>query len=334
MPAIAATALQLVWAILLCSLVAPMAHAEDAPSAQGPRIATTERRILVLRAEEKRHGAAEARIERALGQALGEMGFLVNVSPLPFREAQLALGCPGTVRNCGGTVAGELESEQLGVSSVEERDVEHAELWLYLFSPGVEREGRAEIPLGSSSALAGAVRQLAREVYGDAAPEQRIAAHRARTVQKVTPVAVNADVARPALAPVSEPTQPQDEPHRNHVLRGVGWSTAAVGGALLVSGFATSIASDNASDAYARREILTREDADVALASYARAERQADAARVLLGAGGVLVASGAAMLLWERLWPRSQDRKLQFSAVPAVRGVALTVAGSLDGRLR
>jgi len=103
----------------------------------------------------------------------------------------------------------------------------------------------------------------------------------------------------------------------------------------LVSGLATSLASDNASDAYADREIVTRDDADQALASYARAERQADAARVLFGTGGALLASGAAMLLWEKLWPRrDRDRKLHLSAVPAGRGVAVSLAGSFDGRSR
>lgn len=320
--------------LAMTACVLPGLAAAQAPAA---RPATVERRILMLRADDTRRSATETRIDRVLGQALAEMGFLVNVSPMPFRDAQLALGCPGSVRNCGGSVAAELESEQLGVSSLQEGAAEHAALWLYLFAPGIEREGSAQIPLASNTEMALAVRELARTVYGDAAPEPRALAQRNKEPRKRVQVAtLVATVPAPEPAPpaaAAVPLNPPEQP-RNHKLRIAGWSTAAVGGALLVSGFATSLASSNASDEYADRQIRSREDADQALASYARAERQAEASRVLLGTGGALLVSGAAMLLWERLMPGQQDRMLHFSAVPAARGVAFALGGSFDGRLR
>ena len=309
---------------------------DDRPTAGAP-----ERRILLLRADDTRSAGTDALIDRALGQALAEMGFLVNVSPMPFRDAQLALGCPGTVRNCGSSVAAELESEQLGVTSVDKRDAETATLRLYLFSPGVEREGAVEIALTSGAELSSAVRELARRVYGNPAPEQRVAAARAQTPRKRPARAQPAAVATITSPTTTSPAVPAsavqgvDLPHsRNRVLHAVGWSTAGVGGALLVSGFATGLSARNSSDAYADRQIDSEADADRALASYARADRQADAARALLGAGGAFVVGGAALLLWERFWPGDRDRNLHFSAMPAVRGVALSLGGSFDGRSR
>lgn len=296
---------------------------------------TVERRILVLRPDDKARSSAEAPIDRAIGQVLAEMGFIVNVSAMPFRDAQLALGCQGTVRKCGASVASALENEQLGVTSVEHADASRASLWLYLFAPGIEREGSAEIPLESSSDLLAAVRELARTVYGDAAPEPRSAARRAKAPRtKVTPPqpVVVAAMAEPALVSVAQPAPDAPESRGSHALPAVGWSSASIGGALLLSGIVTSLASRKSSDDYAGREIRSRDDADAALASYERAEHQASASRALLGTGGVLLASGAVMLLWDRLWWRHQDRKLQFSALPAAHGAALSLAGSFEGR--
>lgn len=324
--------------LLLAGALASLDHApvraqEDgaarAADREQPRV---ERRILVLRADHSPPTKTRMRVDRVLGQALAELGMVVRVSALPFRDAQLALGCSGSLSECGGSVAAALQSEQLAVISLEQRDAT-AHLELYLFAPGEERADSAELSLASSSALESRVRDLAHRVYGEMVPEARHALQEPRAAE---PTPVPAPVPQASLrAPPSKripATAPAAERPGNLPLRAVGWSAATVGGALLLGALATSLAAHKASDRYAEREIRNREDADRALASYARAEHQARASRVLFGTSGAVLLAAAALLVWERLLPNRQDRMLAVSASPVAHGTLLFVSGRLEGR--
>jgi hypothetical protein len=300
------------------------------PPATGNR-PQVERRILVLRAEDPQHSATETRVDLALGQALAEMGFIVNVSPMPFRDAQLALGCSGSVRACGGRVAAALDSEQLAVISLREQDRAAAHLALYLFAPGSERVDDKELPRDPGLALEATVRELARRVYGDAAREPASAAYGQQVVEPPQRASLNVASA-PASAKHAPVLGPAPERPSNSALRAVGWSAATVGGALLLGGLATSLAANRAGDAYAQRKIRDQDDADVALANYARAEHQATVARVLFGTGGAVLLLGTTVLLWEHLMPSRRDRKVRLSAAPIAHGAFLSASVLLERR--
>jgi hypothetical protein len=304
--------------------------------------APTQRRILLLQAQQQaRPNQAAANVERSLRQVLREMGFLVTASPMPFGDAQLATGCPGTIRECGVSVAGAVESERLAVAALEERpDARTLSLKLYMFAAsGEARQGTTELPV-SSPQLEAAVRQLARTVYGEATPGSEVVAGHNRSPGRRRDTSGQA---RPASGAQVGPGQPEvkAEPQveaapfrqRNPALWGAGWSTAAVGSALLVTGVATNLASRGASDDYARVDVRSTGDADEALASYERAERQADAARVLYGAGGALLLTGAALLVWGHL-AADRDNALQVAAVPFAHGAALSFTGNFEGGSR
>jgi hypothetical protein len=311
--------------------VLAQARAEGRESAETSPRATPglERRILVLRASDAPHSASETRVDLALGQVLAEMGFIVNVSPMPFRDAQLALGCSGSLFECGGVVAATLESEQLAVSSLSDQEEGMARLELYLFAPGGQRADAAELPLESPTLLERRVRELARNVYGEVAPESRVAAEQQRSVEPTTPpVPVTPPPAASALSVVDRsPAQPV-----NSVLRAVGWSTATAGAALLLGAAALSIAADRSAEAYARQDIREKSDADEALASYARAEHQSHAARVLFGTGGAVLIAGTALLLWEHLIPERRHADLQIAAAPLWGGALVSMHYRAEGR--
>jgi hypothetical protein len=298
------------------SAVKPALHAE----------ARVERRILALRAADATRSTTELHVDRVLGQVLSEMGFIVNVSPLPFRDAQLAIGCSGGLLECGGRVAATLESEQLSVSSLREQDEDTAYLELYLFAPGHERADASELPLDSPTALEQRVRELARTVYGEVAPEPRVALAKQTSSEPAAPPPLPS-AARPAPEPATPPTsRPRPQEPVNPVVRTIGWSAATAGAALLLGGVAMSVAAGRSSDAYARQEIHDKDDADRALASYARAEHQSDTARVLFGTGGAVLIAGSAFLLWEYLVPERRDRTLRVAALPVLGGALVSMS--------
>ncbi|HEX6244551.1 MAG TPA: hypothetical protein VFZ61_26715 [Polyangiales bacterium] len=246
-------------------------------------------------------------MERTLGRALAELGCLPNRSPLPFRDAQLASGCVGSLRECGARVAAALDSEQLLVSALQaDPGAPTARLTLYRFeAEQLTKSGSAVLPLSPVEELELTVRALAESVFGSASPH----------------------VARPAAVAASEVTAPRrPEPSASYAatsqapahsgspaLRGVGWTAVGLGAAGAIGAIATAISASNESDAYARAQLQAPEDVDRALRRYDRAQHQSDIARVLGGVSAGVVAAGAFMLCWEYFHTRRQDRNLHIS---------------------
>jgi hypothetical protein len=298
-----------------------------------------ERRILLLRAEETPPRGAAANVERSLRQALQELGFVVTVSSIPFRDAQLASGCPGTIRECGPSMAGAIEGGRLAVSAIgAEADEGELSLRLYSFTAsGEAREASGELPSAPPAQLHGAVRQLARAVYGQPAHDQPSATARSTQTRRGDARDAAPSSAPAALASARASRTPRLErqraTHRDPVLWATGWSATGLGSALLVGGMASHLAAGGDHDRYPSWSgDGGRSTPAAALASYERAERQADAARVLYGAGGALLLTGAALLVVGRLSAQRRDSGgLQASLLPLRHGAALSFAGSFGG---
>jgi hypothetical protein len=303
----------------------------------GAPIRGDERRILLLRAEEEPPRGAAANVERSLRQALRELGFVVAVSSIPFRDAQLASGCPGTIRECGPSMAGAIEGGRLAVSAIgAEADEGGLSLRLYSFTAsGEAREAARELPSAPAAQLHGAVRQLAQAVYGQPAHDQLPATARSTQARQgerrdAAPSSPSAALARDHASSAPR-LEPQRGMHRDPVLWATGWSATGLGSALLVGGMASHLAAGSDHDRYpAWNGVGGRSSPGETLASYERAERRADAARVLYGAGGALLLTGATLLVVGRL-SGQRDSSLQASLLPLRHGAALSFAGSFGG---
>jgi hypothetical protein len=315
-------------AYLVAAALSGAATLEAQPSVH-PTGSGATRDILVLRADQAPDSRAATHVERSLREALRELGFVVTASPMPFRDAQLAAGCPGNLRECGASVAGAAQGGRLAVSALQEReDQTTLSLHLYSFSAsGEAREGSSELSASSPQQIEAAVRQLARSVYGPAAPRGEAVAGRERTArrrEKRGQPAADAAGANPAPAGAT-PGQPQATRTTPHdPLWVVGWSTTALGSALLVSGVATQLSARNGGEAYAGER--SRSAADELLGAHERAERQQDTARVLYGAGGALLLTGATLLVWERL-AANRENSLRAALLPSTHGATLSLAG-------
>lgn len=314
---------------------APVAAQPRTPRADGrgsaPIAAGDQRRILLLRAEETPPKGAAAEVERSLRQALRELGFVVTVSSMPFRDAQLASGCPGTIRECGPSMAGAVEGGRLAVSTIKVEEGEGA-LSLRLFSfaaSGEAREAASELP-SSPAAQHGAVQQLVQSVYGQPAHDTPPSAARSTQARHggSREAASPAATAR-AHASSAERVEPQPARYRDPVLWATGWSATGLGGALLIGGMASHLAAGSSESRYPWGGDGGRPPGET-LASYERAERRADAARVLYGAGGALLLTGATLLVVGRL-AAPRDSSLQAALLPLSHGAALSFAGSFGG---
>jgi hypothetical protein len=287
-------------------------------------------RVLLLRVGGSVRSPLAARSERALAGVLAELGFLVTSSPLPFDDAQLVAGCNGTLRECGSQVAKALESEHLAVAQLEdEAGANGATLWLYIFESGsgAVRDGAVQLPRAHDEPLEPGVRALAARVLGVARPA-------------VAPAPVSQPISRaPAAERARAPAAEANDDRGPGAMRALGWTSVGTGGALLVAALATSLAAQDASQAYARSEVQSRDDADRALAHYERAQRRTDAANVLWGVGAGTVAAGAFMLLWQHFAaPPDQNlqrrssrggRGVRVAAMPGPAGVSLSLSSEL-----
>jgi hypothetical protein len=305
-------------------LPVPRTHGESS----APARARGERRMLLLRTEETPPRGAAASVERSLRQALRELGFVVVVSPMPFRDAQLAAGCPGTIRQCGSSVAAAVDGGQLAVSSLE---TSGGELSLHLYSfaaSGEVREATRELPSASSVQLDGAVRALAAEVYAAVGAREERPATAAAPERRGRP----RDAAAPSAAAAARASAASAEPppgqQRDPVLWAVGWSATGLGSALLIGGMASHLAAGSSGEGATWSE--DRRPGSESLATYERDERRADAARVLYGAGGALLLTGVTLLVVGRL-SAQRDGGLHASVLPLRQGAALSFVGSFGG---
>jgi hypothetical protein len=336
---------------LCCLLGVALPGAAAAQAAQAGRAATENavsqapvqplgQRVLLLRLGGSVRSPLAPRVEPALARALSEHGFLVTASPLPFQDAQLVAGCTGALRDCGSQVAQVLDSEHLAVALLEHEESDPgAGLRLFVFeSSGAVRDGFARLPHASDEPLEPSMRDLIQRVLG-AAPGAATGA---------SPPAPSRAAAPPASTPATEakytfadPPNRTERARRARILPVVGWTTLGVGGSLLVAALGTSIAAQRADQAYAERKVLSREDADRALAHYQTAQHRTEAARVLWGVGAGTAAAGAFLLLWQH-FAGSADRNLQsdmshmsdrrvlrWGVTPARSGVSLALSGEL-----
>lgn len=282
--------------------------------------------MLWMRAVDPSHTALELRVERALGRTLAEHGFVLNMSPMPLREAQLASGCVGGVRECGARVASALESEQLGVSAFEaEADGDTARLSLYLFeAQGLVRSGSAVLPREPVEELELTVRALTESVFAGAGSVGREAPQTVRAASSA-PVAARSEHAERRENASEGPAR-----GANPVLRGVGWAAVGVGIAGGVGALASAVSARSENSAYARSKVETADEADAALRHYDKAQRRTEVARVLGGVGGGLAAAGLFMLLWER-FAEPSDRNLQSSRTSKAKLIRITALPQLTG---
>jgi hypothetical protein len=306
--------------------------------------------VLLLPEDDRRRGEFAQQVERAVQRSLSELGFAVNGSTLPFRDAQLAAGCTGTVRECGAAVAAALDSEELLVSRVEDDSSRrYATLTLLRFAPrAAPRAGTAQLPRAPAEELQQNVLALVQSMFSD-----RMRVGFAASAPKMEQSSLSAPLLASSAASTTSTLQPApksdyvqriERAERHRRLLAIGWPTLSVGAGLMVGGLIANLAAHRESRAYESLAPSSRAEVDAKLAHYRAAEDKASTARILWGIGGGLAAAGAFVLLWERFGP-SPDRKLQeagsqagngraaravrLAAAPSVSGFALTCTGEL-----
>jgi hypothetical protein len=330
--------------LLFATLATHSVRAQSAEVWQPASPATERARVLLVREGDAQRGTFALRVERALNRALSELGLVVSQSPLPFRDAQLAAGCAGNVRECGGQVALALESEQLVVSAIEdEPSARYASLTLYRFASHMPvRAGTGQLPREPARELELTVYALVESLFADRAQERTLPASAAKTADAPEPLAQASAAPAAFSASNSAQAEPAELARRRTVLRAIGWPSLVLGAGLLVGGAVMGASVRRESEAYNGLSADTRDEVDTKIAHADEAQGQVKPARVLCGVGGGLAAAGIFVLLWERLAPPA-DRKLQksaatrtrdlsalrISAAPALRGFSLTVGGKL-----
>jgi hypothetical protein len=332
--------------LLPALLLTHSVRAQSAEVWQPASLSGDRARVLLVREGDGQRGAFALRVERALNHALSELGLAVSQSPLPFRDAQLAAGCAGNVRDCGTQVALALESEQLVVSALEdEAGARYASLTLYRFASHMPaRVGTGQLPREPAGELELTVYALVESLFADRAQERTRAPSASAALAAAAPQAEARASVDPAAISASDSAEAErtGHAHRRTLLRAIGWPSLALGAGLLVGGAVMSASVQRESQAYNGLSADTRDQVDTKLAHAGEADDAAKAARVLWGVGGGLAATGIFVLLWERFAPPA-DRKLQtsaakrtrdssalrISAAPALRGFSLTVGGKL-----
>lgn len=307
--------------------------------------------MLVMRDDDGARGEFAQQVERVVQRRLSELAFMVSASPLPFRDAQLAAGCSGSVRECGAPVAAALDSEELLVSRVEDEPGQRqATLTLLRFAPRTPpRAGTAQLPRAPLEERSAAVRALVESMFSDRtarsapllAPPANVSASSAlEPLPESDPSAQLAPAS--ASAPESDYVQRIAHAEQRRRLLAVGWPTLVVGAGLLVGGIVANASAQREGRAYRSLMADSPAEIDAKIAHRHNAEGSMTAARVLFGVGGALATAGVFVLLWERFGP-SPDRKLQklqtarrgdshvlrFAAAPSVNGFALGCAGEL-----
>lgn len=336
--------------VLTATLMARMVSAQSAALGQPASPNGARARVLVMADDERGRGEFAQRVDRAVQRALRELGFGVNPSTLPFRDAQLAAGCAGTVRDCGAPVAAALESEELLVSRIEDDpSLRYATLSLLRFAPrAAARAGTAQLPREPAHELQQSVFALVASMFreGAAAPSS-FAAPPGEQPPAISEPVIAASNPAPVPAADSDYVQRIARAEHRRRLLAIGWPTLTVGAGLLVGGVVANLGARRESRAYDDLTPSSRQEVDAKLAHYNSAEDKTRAARVLWGVGGGLAAAGAFVLLWERFGP-APDRKLQstqkseshaangrgaralrFGAAPTLGGFALSCAGEL-----
>ena len=112
-----------------------------------------------------------------------------------------------------------------------------------------------------------------------------------------------------------------------------GWSSAAIGGGLLVAGATMGVLSQRDHSVYKNADIETPADVDRATDSLERAQKRARVANGLLISGAAASAAGAVALLFSYLRPRPDARQVRLGISPSRSGVALSLAGAWRGGL-
>jgi hypothetical protein len=331
--------------VLAASLLTQPVRAQSAALGQPASPSTAHARVLVMRDDDGVRGEFTQQVERVVQRSVSALGFAVIPSQLPFRDAQLAAGCAGSVRECGAPVAAALESEELLVVGVQE-DVgqPHATLILLRFAPHAPtRTGTAQLPRAPAAELSATARALVESLFADrvAPPVAPVASENVST--QVPPPSVPEQSAHAAAPPPeSDYLDRVARAQQRTRLLAIGWPTLTVGAGLVVGGLIANLAARRETRAYESLAPSSRDEVDVKLAHYHAAEDKAQSARILWGVGGGLAAAGVFVLLWERFGP-APDRKLhklqaerrqgwralRFGASPSASGFAFACAGAL-----
>jgi hypothetical protein len=256
-----------------------------------------EARVIVLRS-----AAADVEFTQAVDRALvsslsDDAGFgVAELSPIPLGDLGLAAGCDDRSRRCLDRIAA-----AVGADIVVIRDLRGQE------------SGSPVLALTSFDALgAGAPIHLERPLEGHADTE---VPEMVRQLYTLDP-----DAAGPSRVVVVHPsgevtpgrTMPSDEPDVSPVT----WVTLGTGGAVLAGAAVVGVLARSARDDYAKTAIRSDADADRASELLETAQSRSLAANLLFGAGGALLAVGAALLVVDLARAEPDSPVLGASAAP------------------
>lgn len=297
----------------LLSLLSALLIAPARARAEGPPAQT---QMLILRGGES--GPREPisrRVDAELTRALSRLGYRPRISPVPFEELQLAAGCEGSTAECLYAMRDALDTDWVLVRTLQQSGPDAYDLALFAQNgrdASVRRRALAQV---SSAGVTSPV-QIVPELVG------LLLLDTERTQPRVAapspPKEARADVA--------------DAPRAQRAVNVIGWSSLAVGAALLSAGIAVGVAAEDDEAAYQRFVVVRAQDAERANDLRERAEQRARAANGLVYSAVALGAGGAALLIWNAVRTRKAERALRAN-VSVARGEArLTLSGPLGRR--
>lgn len=288
---------------------------DDAPAQE-----SADRRVVVLQSEGR--GPIDPQLRREVDRLTLEAmtkraGFeRAYLSPVPFNDVELAAGCSGRDAGCLQRIAATLEADWLMVREIAREPSGRLYLTLVAHdgpSAIITRRAVAEIAKSGTQAVEQVVPLLVERLYPGRVPSA-------------------------AATPVQEPPTPMLAKQAARDDRGpspakvVGWSSAAVGSALLVAGAVVGTLGRADAREHERLELGSMEAVDGAHDLFARAQRRTDIANALLIGGASAAAIGATALLWDYLRPK-RDERVSLRVGPARGGVAVSLRASFRGGL-
>jgi len=281
--------------LALCS-VASFAFSPAAAAAEKPH-------LLVLRSDIASSDLNTA-LDRELMRELGARDEFADttLSPTPYSDIELAVGCQGATDACVQRVAQIMGSDWLLVREL--RQTGEGKLLLTLTAQdGARMETkRAEATLSPTllDEPARVVPQLIESLYGSGLGTRS-----------------SADAGDDSKASGARP------------LRIVGFSALGASSALLASGVAMAIVAHGDHQNYAHTDVQDAASAQHANDLLNDARRRTAVARTLIISGAVVGVSGAAFLLWDSLRERSHPSRLALSVQAGPAGGFLALSGPI-----
>jgi len=276
-----------------------------------------------------------AAIDAALIEALraSECCQEPTVSPAPYLDVQLTVGCDDTTVQCLSAIAGMANADRVVIRRVHADSAGTTTLQLVA---GPVHEGR-EVAIVQSTQPAASRDKLAAEVPGlvdklfatQAAPgSSQVPAGVAPASQAAQPSDSQASE-RPDSAPPPEAYDERAATGRDGPrIRALTWVIAGTGLGVLIAGIAVGASASSSFDEVLATPVRTRDDADNLHSDFDSVQARATAANVLMPIGGAALATGVVLLILDLTRGPQHDEQ---------DAVSLDVGGTslvLNGRFR